>query len=96
MVMTEWKIGDAKEQFSEVVRQAEREPQRIYNRDRFVAAVLDAETYAEFEQWRARQRASTLAARFSELQRIVAEEKYRLTLPRRRDRRTPFDDDPPR
>lgn len=91
--MSEWKIGDAKEQFSEVVRQAEVEPQRIYNRDRFVAAVLDAETFQEFERWRQQQQAATLATRFSELQRITGEEKYRLTLPRRRDRRTSFDDD---
>ncbi|WP_296899130.1 type II toxin-antitoxin system prevent-host-death family antitoxin, partial [Thiohalocapsa sp.] len=46
-----WKIADAKQRFSELVRQAVAEPQLIYNRNRLVAAVIDAEDYQAFTAW---------------------------------------------
>lgn len=91
--MADWKIADAKERFSELIREAETEPQLIYNRDRFVAAVVDADAYSVFERWRESQKAPTLAQRFAELRRIAAQEHYSLRVPSRRSRPTPFDDD---
>jgi antitoxin (DNA-binding transcriptional repressor) of toxin-antitoxin stability system len=35
-----WKVGEAKQQFSEVLRRSEAEPQLIYRRHRLVAAVV--------------------------------------------------------
>ena len=46
-----WNIAQAKQRFSEVVRQAAEEPQLIYNRDHLVAAVIDAEDFEAFKQW---------------------------------------------
>jgi antitoxin (DNA-binding transcriptional repressor) of toxin-antitoxin stability system len=44
----DWKIGGAKQRFSEVVRQAASDPQSIYNRDHPVAAVISAESLEAF------------------------------------------------
>jgi prevent-host-death family protein len=86
-----WKIGDAKQHLSDVLRQAETEPQQILNRDRLVAAVIDAESFREFEAWR-RTRRAPIAESFAELRRICAEEGYRLKTAPRRNRANPFAD----
>ncbi|MBS4095752.1 MAG: hypothetical protein KGZ83_02810 [Sulfuricella sp.] len=78
-----WNIAQAKQQFSEVVRLSVQEPQMIYNRERCVAAVVDAETFLSFEAWRKQSQRKTLGEEFAELRRIAAEEEYELpTLPR--------------
>lgn len=88
----DWKIGEAKQRFSEVVRAAEEGPQRIYNRDRLVAAVVAPEDFEEFLDWRERRHVS-LADALGELNRVCAEEGYRLELPDREDRPNPFAED---
>lgn len=85
-----WKIADAKQRFSEVVRAASREPQLILNRDRPVAALVDARTFAEFEGWREAAGRASLADAFRELRRVCSEERYGLRLASRRDRRNAF------
>lgn len=92
-IMADWKIADAKERFSELLRESEAEPQLIFNRERFVAAVVDADTYSAFEKWRESQRAPSLADRFAELRGIAAQQHYILRVPRRRSRPTPTDDE---
>lgn len=78
-----WNIAQAKQQFSEVVRLSAEEPQAIYNRERCVAAVIDAATFAAFEAWRKQSQRKTLGEEFAELRRIAAEEDYQLPeLPR--------------
>ena len=47
--MARWLTGDAKQQFSEVLRRSEDEPQEIYRRDRLVAAVISAEDFEQFQ-----------------------------------------------
>lgn len=74
-----WNIAQAKQQFSEVVRQAAGEPQMIYNRDRCVAAIIDAETFRQFEAWQ-RSRKKSLGQWFAELRQIAAEENYQLPI----------------
>jgi prevent-host-death family protein len=61
-----WNIAQAKQQFSEVVRLAAQEPQAIYNRDKPVAVMINADDFEAFRQWRAGQHAPTLAAQFAE------------------------------
>ncbi len=61
-----WNIAQAKQQFSEVVRLTAQEPQAIYNRDKPVAVLVNPDEFAEFDQWRARQRESSLIDQFSE------------------------------
>jgi prevent-host-death family protein len=47
-----WSLASAKQQFSEVVRLAESEPQPIFRHNREVAVLLSARDYAEFRAWR--------------------------------------------
>ncbi len=91
----DWKIGEAKQRFSEVVRAAEEEPQRIYNRDRLVAAVVGPREIRDFLAWRERQRKGSLADSIRELSRICAEEDYILEVPNREQagRPNPFAED---
>ncbi len=78
-----WNIAQAKQQFSEVVRLTAEEPQMIYNRDRCVAAVIDAESFRAFDEWRKLAARKTLGEEFAELRQIAAEENYELpALPR--------------
>jgi prevent-host-death family protein len=85
-----WKIAEAKQKFSELLRAAEEEPQWIYNRERLVAAVVPAETLQEFLEWRTRRERPSLADAFEELRRILRDEDYALEIPERRDRPNPF------
>jgi prevent-host-death family protein len=81
-----WKVGEAKQRLSEVLRRSSEEPQRIFSRDRFVAAVVSASLFEEFEQWREERGRSTLAERFDEVRELCAEEGYELDVGERADR----------
>ncbi len=85
--MNSWKVAEAKQRFSELLRAAVGEPQTVLNRDRPVAVVIDAAAYEAFEAWRRERQERSLAEAFDELRQISAKEGYRLKLPRRRDRR---------
>ena len=85
-----WHVAEAKQKFSEVVRATAEEPQLIFNRNRLVAAVVDAKTFQAFQAWYDQQSRSTLAETFAELRRLCAEEAYTLTLPPRQDRANAF------
>jgi hypothetical protein len=88
--MSTWKIAEAKEQFSRLVREAEKEPQLIYNRDRLVAAVVEPGLLEQCRRWKESQEGRSLAERFGELRRLCEEEDYALPTSPRRDRRNPF------
>jgi prevent-host-death family protein len=47
-----WNIAQAKQHFSDVVKQAATEPQIIYNRNTPVAAMIAAEDLAEYRAWK--------------------------------------------
>lgn len=85
----QWTIGQARQRFSELLREATGEPQIITNRDRPVAAVIDESTFRQFQEWQARRRTS-LSECFQELRRICAEEDYELVIPERTTRANPF------
>lgn len=84
-----WKIGSAKQQFSEVLRRAAEEPQLIHNRDRLVGVVLGPEDTALFLAWRERQKGA-LAESLREARSICAEERYCLEVEPRADRKNPL------
>jgi prevent-host-death family protein len=68
-----WNIAQAKQHFSEVVKQAGTEPQIIYNRNTPVAAVITATEMAEYSAWKASQaKPQTLGEAFAELRRLAA------------------------
>jgi antitoxin (DNA-binding transcriptional repressor) of toxin-antitoxin stability system len=70
-----WNIAEAKQRFSEVVKQAHSEPQWIYNRKTPVAALIAADEMVEYQAWKAsQQRPKTLGEEFAELRKIMAEE----------------------
>jgi PHD/YefM family antitoxin component YafN of YafNO toxin-antitoxin module len=92
--MNRWMTGEAKQRFSEVVRECAREPQRIFRRDRLVAAVISAETFEQFERWREAGEGRTLGAAFDEVRELAARYDYELEIEDRRDRETWVDEAP--
>lgn len=67
-----WSIAQAKQHLSEVVRLAAEEPQPIYNRGRLVGALIDADTFRAFEQWRREASRTTVATQFDRLRDELA------------------------
>jgi antitoxin (DNA-binding transcriptional repressor) of toxin-antitoxin stability system len=86
----DWKVADAKQKLSEVIRAAKDEPQSLYRRGHLVAAVVEPKTLLEFLAWRERERHTSLGAVFSELRELCEEERYTLEIPARLDRLDPF------
>jgi hypothetical protein len=80
-----WNVGEAKQQFSKVLRRSERVPQLIYRRNRLIAAVVSMEAKAA-----AAARPATIGERFEEARAILRGENYRLPQTRRRSRANPF------
>ena len=87
-----WKIGQAKQRFSEVVRRAAREPQLICKRDRIVAAMIDAESAAKLRTVLERAGHRSVAQAFEEFRTLARRERYALKTRRRKDRRNTFVD----
>jgi antitoxin (DNA-binding transcriptional repressor) of toxin-antitoxin stability system len=81
-----WNVGEAKQQFSEVLRRSENEPQLIYRRNRLIAAVVAVDE----SKAAAVVRRVTIADRFQEARELFRREKYRLPEIRRRSRRDDF------
>ena len=68
-----WSVAQAKQRLSEVIRNAAREPQVIYNRNSAVAVVIAAEELPEYRAWKqSRSKPSTLAEEFDRLRDLVA------------------------
>jgi prevent-host-death family protein len=88
----EWKIAEARQKFSELVKAAQDEPQWIYNRDKLVAAMVPAETLRELLDWRRQRQERTVGEAVEELRRICEEEDYTLEIPPRQERPNPFPD----
>ena len=85
-----WKIEEAQEQFLEVVNASGQTPQLIYQRDRFVAAVIRADLFQEFLIWQQQQKRTSLADTFDELRQLCIEENYTFEISPRCDRPNPF------
>jgi PHD/YefM family antitoxin component YafN of YafNO toxin-antitoxin module len=85
-----WKVSDAKEKFSEMVRQAAKAPQLIFNRERLVAVVLAPAAFEKLESWERAREKATLAEAFVELRRLCSEESYALEVLPRADRDNVF------
>jgi prevent-host-death family protein len=85
-----WTVAEARDKFADLLQSANKEPQSIFNRNRFVAAVVDAETFEAFEAWQ-KERKQSVANAFDELSAICQEDDYKLEAPKRKNRPTPFD-----
>jgi prevent-host-death family protein len=84
-----WKIGEAKQQLSKVVRLAQKEPQILSNRDEPVAAIVSMEELERFREWQARS-GKTLDEAFEELRKTAEEEEWELVGPARASRDNPM------
>ncbi len=89
-----WRVADAKQRLSEVIRLAEKRPQVIYNRDTPVAAVVSAADLAAFIELREQSR-HTLRDAVKEMVEIARDERYELPILRRTDRPNPLDIETP-
>ena len=85
-----WKIAQAKQRFSEVVRRAAVEPQLICNRERVVAAVIDPGSAERLRSIVEREGRETIAEAFDAFREVAARERYGLKIPPRKNRRNPF------
>ena len=85
-----WNVAQAKQSLSEVLRQANSEPQAIYNRERLVAAVVGGSLLEEFLRWRADHGTRTVGDAFADLRALCAEEDYELPMVERSTRPNPF------
>jgi prevent-host-death family protein len=67
-----WNVAQAKQHLSEMIREAAREPQLIFNRNRPVAAVIAADELAGYRAWKEQQaKPQTLFDAFAELRRLA-------------------------
>lgn len=80
-----WKIEQAQQNFSELMSAAVEEPQLIYNQDKLIAAVIEAETFQEFLAWQ-QQNKPSLADAFVQLRQLCEDENYTLEVSPRQDR----------
>ena len=85
-----WTISRARHRLSELIRSAARGPQAIYNRDRLVAFVVDAERFEALNEAAREAELPTLGQAFAVLRAILSEEGYELTAPERVDRPDEF------
>lgn len=85
-----WTIAKARQRFAELLREAGQSPQTIFNRNRPVAAVIDAGLFEEFAAWYAERKGRSVADAFDELRALCAEEGYALEPPPRHDRENPL------
>ena len=91
--MTRWLTGDAKQQFSEVLRQSEEEPQEIYRRETLVAAVISAAEFQRYRRWQETAEGRTLGDAADEIRELCARYDYELDTGERVDRPAWGDDD---
>ena len=84
--MDTWKVGEAKQRFSEVIRRSGVEPQKIYSRDRLVAAVVSPGALELLDGLDRYHATRTLGELFAEAREICAEEEYALDVGERVDR----------
>lgn len=68
-----WTIENAEQNLSKLINQAEIEPQAICDDKQVVVAVIDAQTFKQFEQW---QQSHSPSSAFAELRQICVEEDY--------------------
>lgn len=81
-----WNVGEAKQQFSEVLRRCETEPQFIYRRNRLIAKITTVDETDEKTVAKPR----TIGDLFAEARELLQGEDYKLPVTRRRSRPNDF------
>jgi len=88
-----WKVADAKQRFSELIRRSREEPQLVQRRDELVAVVVAPETWERARESTDKSH-STLGESAAAVRRILVEEDYVLQPGERSDRPNPFAEAP--
>jgi len=81
-----WNIAGAKKGFSKMIHKTKDGTQIIYNRNKLVAAVINAEEYRDYKKYLENNKNDNLGTRFKELQNICFEEDYDIIVPKRQNR----------
>lgn len=88
----EWNVAEAKEKLSELIRQAQSEPQMVYRRHELVAVVVDSATFERLSPREEAPRPRSLAEAAAEARAVLAGDGFDLEIPERSDRDAPFDE----
>lgn len=84
-----WTVAEARRRFAEVLDRAQHSPQPIYRRGRLVGAVVAPDQLEAVRANRPEEREESIPAVLSRLRAICADDGYALSVPKRRNRRTP-------
>ncbi len=82
--MKEWTVAEARRRFAQLLKEAEAEPQAVFNRDRLAGAVIGPREYEEFTRWKRAQ--GSIAQATQSLRELCESEGYVFEAPPRRDR----------
>jgi prevent-host-death family protein len=88
----EWHVAEAKEKLSDLIRQAQKEPQLVYRRDELVAVVVDAATFERIRPHEKHTRPRSLGEAAAETRALLAGEDFDIEIPERSDRAAAFGD----
>ena len=83
MPAKKWTIATARQNLPALIGSAAREPQRVYRRNKLVAAVVSPELADELA---ASQRRPKLAEAVAQLRQLCEQENYELSTPPRKNR----------
>ncbi|WP_293156310.1 hypothetical protein [Okeania sp. SIO2C9] len=62
----------------------------IYEQEKLVAAIIDAQTFQEFLAWQKQHQKPSFADTFGELRSLCTQADYVLEIPTRKNRPNPF------
>lgn len=85
----DWNVAAAKAGFSELLRQAQSVPQRVFRRQQLVAVVVDVSMFERLQE-NGKRSVRTLAEAAAEARAVLAGEGFELEIPARRDRDAAF------
>jgi hypothetical protein len=83
-------VAEARRRFSDLLRSASREPQRVYRREQLVAVVVDEVAFAEMEVARAHRTGRALGDAMGELRALLSGSPLPTTALAREDREDVF------
>ena len=85
-----WSIAEARARLSELIKQAQRSPQRVYRRKELAAVVVDPTTFERLEDAGRVTEERSLAEAAAELREVLIAEGAELEIPSRHDRDSQF------
>ena len=71
-----WTIEEAQQKLTELIDAANVEPQIIYEQEKPVAAIVEAELFKEFLTWHQQRQKLSLDEAFAELRQLCRQENY--------------------